>query len=362
MAQLGDYLNQSEAKRRRTEAVNGILARAGIGKGDPDSEYGGLSLLALASDAIERAGINAAGLTGTQIIAHALAHSSSDFPNLLTDALRVAALKGFDEIEATYPRWTSIGSLADFREAKRVAVGALENLALVPEGAEISAAQLGDQTATVSLATYAKIIAITRQAIANDATSELAMISRKAGRSAQRTIAALVAGTLASNPTLADGEATFSAAHANVGTAAAISTDTVMELCELIARQTSNGAVLGLSGKFLIVPPDLAGRAAIIANTTYALSADGLLSRDTPNLVYGRLEVISDPHLTGTAYYLAADPLLVDTLEVNYLAGGFVPRVEAASRFNNDGGLVKVAIDVGCSVLDYRGLAYNAGA
>ena len=124
MAQLGDYLQANEAHRLRAAVSSALLARAGIGDYARDGEYAGMSMSALAAESVERAGLSTIGRTAAEIAGLAMAHSTSDFPRLLLNTMYVAALKGFDETQEVYPRWTSRGSLPDFRDARRVGLGA----------------------------------------------------------------------------------------------------------------------------------------------------------------------------------------------------------------------------------------------
>lgn len=361
-ADLGIFLAAKQAQAQRAAAVHALMARAGLRERNPDNEYGDIALSGLAADALDRAGVSTVGLTQVELIGRAFAHSSSDFPLLLVDTLQAAALRGYDESPEVFQRYTQVGTLSDFRATTRVGLGAFPNLPRVPEGAAISYATLGDTSAAVALASYASLFRVTRQAVSNDHVGELLAIPRKAGRAARRTIGALVADVLSGNPTMADGEALFSAPHANIGTPGAISTSTVDQLCGLIADQTSNGVRLGLQARFLIVPAQLQGLARNIVSAQYSVTPAGTFATDQPNPLLGRLEVVVDPHLEGAAYFVCADPLVTDVIEVSYLNGRQEPRTESIRKFDSDGGAVRVALDVAVAPLDFRGLAMNAGA
>jgi len=79
----------------------------------------------------------------------------------------------------------------------------------------------------------------------------------------------------------------------------------------------------------------------------------------------GKLELVVDPRLdasSATAWYLAARPELIDTIEYAYLEGYNGPTIEVREGFEVDGTEFKARLDFGCGVLDHRGLFKNAGA
>lgn len=76
-------------------------------------------------------------------------------------------------------------------------------------------------------------------------------------------------------------------------------------------------------------------------------------------------EVVAEARLdaaSATAWYLAADPNMFDTIEVQYLDGNDAPYLEQKDGWNVDGVEMKVRIDAGVKALDYRTLYKSAGA
>ena len=85
----------------------------------------------------------------------------------------------------------------------------------------------------------------------------------------------------------------------------------------------------------------------------------------TPNTAQGKAEVIADARLdaaSATAWYLAANPNMADTIEVAFLDGDRNPRLEQQQEWTRDGTSFKVAIDACAAALGYQGLYKNAGA
>ena len=63
-----------------------------------------------------------------------------------------------------------------------------------------------------------------------------------------------------------------------------------------------------------------------------------------------------EPRLTDpAAWYLAADPSVIDGLEYAYLEGAPGPQIETRQGFEVDGVQIKVRLDFGCGWIDFRG-------
>ena len=71
-----------------------------------------------------------------------------------------------------------------------------------------------------------------------------------------------------------------------------------------------------------------------------------------------------DPRLdavSATAWYLAADPSTLDTIEYSFLESEPGPVIETRAGFDVEGVEIKVRLDFGAGVVDHRGLFKNAG-
>jgi len=215
------------------------------------------------------------------------------------------------------------------------------------------------------LATYGKLVSLTRQTIINDDLNAFTKIPLSMGRAARRTIGNLAYAVLTGNPLMADGVALFAGGHSNLGTGGALATGTIDELRALMAKQTDgNATALGITPAYLVVPEALRGQAIITVESETEIAASQNNSR-RPNSVRNIAEVISDARLdadSATAYYLIANPALFDTVEVAYLDGVKVPYLEQKDGWSVDGSSFKVRIDAGVKALDYRTMAKNAGA
>jgi hypothetical protein len=156
--------------------------------------------------------------------------------------------------------------------------------------------------------------------------------------------------------------ALFHANHGNLGTAGAISATTLdegrraMRKQKGLANKAADADPLNLAPKFIIVSPDKETEAQqFLATTLYPSSPNGV------NVFAGTLEAIVEARLTGNAWYLSADPALIDTIEYGWLEGEEGLFTEQRVGFDIDGLEIKGRIDFAAKAIDWRGMFKNAG-
>lgn len=91
-------------------------------------EFRSLTLLDLAKDSLERAGISTRGMDKMEIVGRAITSSSSDFPVLLEGTNRRILLAAYATVSDTWRRFCGTGSVSDFREFKRLRLGTFGRL------------------------------------------------------------------------------------------------------------------------------------------------------------------------------------------------------------------------------------------
>ena len=199
----------------------------------------------------------------------------------------------------------------------------------------------------------------------NDDLGILTKIPMLYVQSARRGINKLVYQQLMSNPTIFDNKPLFHADHGNLGTAGALSDVTLSEMKTLMKRQKGlrGQQALNISPKFLIVPPELEN-AALQLLTSMALP--GQNNAGVNNIWRNALELVVDAELEADGsnllnYFLAADPMLADTIEVTYLNGDDMPKLESRMGFDFLGMEWRIYMDYGVTVTDFKGLAKNNG-
>lgn len=367
------HVTEDARDKFRAGAVKALMAKVGHKDGERN-EFSGLTLTELARESLMVAGVtNARRMDRMQMIGAAFTgaggavmisgmHTTSDFSSILENVAAKSALKGYQEADETFEKWTSKGSASDFKPTSRVDLGLFPALLKVEEGSEFKYGTIGDRKATVIIATYGRLIAISRQAIINDDLSILGKLPIKMGRAAKRTVGNLVYAILTGNPTMADGVTLFHANHGNLGTAGAPSATTWEEATNKMGSQKdadANATALNIRPRYF-----LSGAYEFLAKQllTSTGSLESNKSAAVANTVQGLVEPITDRRITGNQWFFAADPNLHDTIEVTYLDGVEEPVVEAKDGWTIDGTELKVRLDAGANLLDYRGLVKNAGA
>ena len=363
----------------KSGATLALMARAGMQeKGKPlgeRNEFSGMTLRELARHTLELAGDKTRYTDPMQMIGAAFnptmfsgGHSTSDFTEILGNTANKAMLIGYDEIEETFPIWTGVGSLPDFKTQKRVDLGLFPSLAEVAEGAEYHYATVSERAMSLSLATYGKMFSITRQAIINDDLSAFTKIPNRMGRAAKRTIGNLVYAQLTGNVTLDDSVALFHSSHANyTSSGTAISVTSLGVARTMMGKQTDPDSIatggLNIRPAFFLVPLELEDTAKVHMSAQYDPTASTAFGK--PNPIANMAQVVPEARLStasATAWYLVAAPRAIDTLDVLYLNGVQTPMMEQRPGWNVDGVEFKVRIDAGVKTFDHRGFYKNVGA
>jgi len=259
-------------------------------------------------------------------------------------------------------------TLPDFKEISRVQLGGAPSLKKVVEGGEYTEGSIGEGAEKYRVHKYGRIVSLTWETIVNDDLDALSRIPFAFGASAADLESDLVYAILANNPAMADGVALFHATHGNLGAAAALADaldptkpNPLAAMRKAMRLQKGlDGRYISVSPQFLIVPPSLeevalkATNAAIVAAKGIDLNVSGVSL--TP-IIEPRLEDAS-----ATAWFGAAAPGVIDTIEYAYLEGHEGVYTETKAGFEVDGMQVKCRHIFGAKAIDHRGLYKNAGA
>lgn len=340
---------------------------------DP-GEFRGFSLVDLAREALERAGVRTRGMSKMDLVGKALTHratitqSTSDFATLLENVMHKILQASYATAPDTWSRWCNRSTVTDFRAHNRYRMGMFGALDAVSETGEFKNKAINDaEKATITAATKGNIINVSRQMIVNDDvgafTRLLQMLGRAAGLSVEVDAYALLGQNSGLGPTQSDSQPLFHANRSNVGTGAAISVDAIDADRVVMASQKDpwGNEYLDLRPAVLLVPIGLGGSARVINDAQYDPDTANKLQR--PNKVRGLFrEVVDTPRLSGTRRYLFADPSVAPVFEVAFLEGQSAPVLESQDGWRVDGTEMKVRFDYGVAAVDYRGSVTNAGA
>lgn len=353
-------------------AVTALLHRSNPGAYKMDEQaqqFRGMSLIDMARDCAERVGQRTRGLSRAEIAIKGM-QSTSDFPQILERTVTRTLHAGYANTPRTFTAFSRQGTLPDFKKISRVSVSGAPDLKRVLEGAEYEYGVLGTSAEEYRLQKYGRIVALTWETIINDDLDALTRIPQMVGASAAELESDIVYGILTGNPLMADGKALFHTDHGNVGTPGAL-IDAVNPnpavpnpladmRTKMILQKGIEGRYVSVRPKFLIVPPGLEEAALRVTNATI-VAARG----NDANVVGPTLSPIVEARLHDAdpdAWYGAADPNSVDTIEFAYLEGHEGVFTETKTGFEIDGVHIKCRHVFGAKAIDYRGLYRNVGA
>lgn len=361
--------NQDETKTYREGAVASVLNRYNPGdhKLDEKSQgFRGFDLMDLARDTLARAGKQTRGMSKAEIAVQAM-QTTSDFPSILENVVTKTLRAGYAGTQRTFLPFSRQATLPDFKQISRAQLGGAPSLKRVLEGAEYEHGIIGDGATKYAVQKYGRIVSLSWETIVNDDLDALTRIPFAFGASAADLESDLVYAILTGNAAMADTFALFSTEHANLGTAAkladALDPTKANPLAEMrqkmLLQKGIEGRYITVRPQFLIVPPELE-EVALKATNAAIIAAKGV----DLNVVGVSLTPIVEPRLhdgSATAWFGAAAPGTIDTIEYAYLEGHEGVFTETKSGFEVDGVQIKCRHVFGAAPIDFRGLFKNAG-
>jgi hypothetical protein len=360
-------VTRDETETRRAGITAALLHRYDPAvfplKDDLGRDWAGQTLLDLAKECLESSGTRTRRLPRHEIAKLAL--STSDFPSILADVANKTLRQAYEAYPRTFLPFSRRRSAVDFKNINAVQLGEAPSLMKVNEKGEFTHGSIAESKETYKLATYGRIVSITRQTIINDDLSAFTRIPAGFGVAAATLESDTVWGIITSNPAMGDGVALFHANHANLNTGAG----SALALAGLGAGMAAMARQKGLDGvtvlnvqpRYLVVP-------VALQLTAFQMIAPNLAPAKSADLVpdYIRaLTPIAEPRLDAastTAWYLFASPDQIDTIEYAYLEGQDGVYIETRQGFDVDGVEIKARLDFGAKAIDWRGLQKNAGA
>jgi hypothetical protein len=207
---------------------------------------------------------------------------------------------------------------------------------------------------------YGKAVGLSWELLVNDRLGAFLRLQPALGQAARRKEADLVYALFAENsgagPTMQDGTPLFDAAHKNITAAAALDVAGLGAARLLMRRQTAlDGGHLGLTPRYLIVPPEMEGAAEVLLATTTRAIAAG--TESDPQSWIRSLQPVVEPRLGANAFYLACSATQIDTMVLGLLDENMNgPVIEDEKEFIVDAYKMKVRHVAGAKALDWRGL------
>lgn len=360
-----------EADKRRTAMIEAIEFRSNpsnkdLAKKVEGNDYRGMSLIRMAGEAIVAAGGSIKGLADSEIARYALnlsdrsagMLSTSDFPIILGNTINRLLLSEYAIAPRTFQAWAQQSVAKDFKTNTRARFGDMTSFSKVNEGSEYKYGSVGEYSEAYKVQKYGEIIAVTWETLVNDDLGAFNRLPAKIANAAARQQSDIMYAILTANANMSDGVALFHATHGNLGTAGAISIDSLAEARKLLRNQKGVGALdyLNLIPMVLLVGPAYESLALQYTSSAYLPNTQ---SQVNP---YKNLTVVVEPRITGNNWFVMADPRSIDTVEYAFLEGNGELFTETRQGFHVDGVEVKARMVFGAKAIDWRGMVKNVGA
>jgi ATP-dependent protease ClpP protease subunit len=334
----------------------------GTALSDAGKQFRGYSLMECVRTFAESRGIITVGRSKSDLVAMAM-HSTSDFPLLFSNLANKTLTAAYEEEPHTWKALARQRNLPDFKQASDLVIAADLAPEQLLEGGEYKQGTLKEAQATWKLATYARKVCVTRQAIINDDLSALERLPEYLGRGFRRLESNLVWALITGNATTSvDGQALFAAGHANTGTGV-IGVAGMNAAKKAMRKQTDiSGVAVNLTPDYLVVPTDLEATALqFLYPGNYAPSS--ITGANGPNVYAGSMQLIVEPRLDGSAvqWYAASGPSKVEGLIYGYLADEPGPTITSVPERDPDGLTLLARFDFGAAVKDYRFIYRSSG-
>jgi hypothetical protein len=388
-------VTQSSDDKYMAAARDGLLMRAKQSsrvqrslhgeKPAPGAEdFSRMSLLRMAEKFMQRSGVNTDRYSAPDIARAAIGdpkalarmniqrsdpayHTTGSFPSLLLDAANKTLLAGYEEAPYTWNLWArQATSVDDFKAINRIRFSESPDLEHVPENTEYPEGKMTDARESYRVEKFGKMFSVTWETVVNDDLDAISRVPAMHGNAARRTQNKKVYEVLTSNPIMGDGNALFSASHASgdntqgAGAPAVVTLNTAF-VKMMLQRGLNTDVTINVVPRYLIAPVAISATVLELFNSLSYPVANG--NSNITN-IYGPggerpLVPIIEPVLDGAssaAWYLAADPGQIDTVELSFLSGEESPVLESEWDFTKDCYSYKIRQTFGVKAIDWRGL------
>ena len=323
-------------------------------------EYRGTTLLDMARESLDMAGINSRGMDKSELAVRAL-HSTSDFPLLMASIQRVTLKAAYGEEQQTWRPMAEQRNLPDFREMKEIEVGGQMIPEEIKEGGEYKTGTLQEQQGAWSLTEYGKKLVIGRRLIINDNLGYITRAVQVLARGVSVLEANLMWALITGNAKcMSDGVALFHSSHNNTGTGV-IGETSISEARQKMRNQKdfTGKNPLYVVPQFILLPTTL--------ETTFDKFNSAIAPAQTSNvnIFSGYLQKIVEPRLdvSSTAqFYIVGNYPGVDKLVYGYLEGEAGPTIESEIKRDPDGITTYLRHDFGCMVSQHQAFYRSTGA
>ncbi|MEZ5794925.1 prohead protease/major capsid protein fusion protein [Albidovulum sp.] len=342
----------------RTRQADALAFRMAGGElPDASREFVNMSLRDMAADALTRAGESTRGLSADELFTRAAAHGTSDFPLLVSNAMGKVALDSYRAAESPLKALARQRTLPNFKESTSIRLGEMGRLEEMTEHGEFTHTSRAEAGEKMALKTFGRAINVSRKLLIDDDLNLLGDMTAALGAAAAQTEADELVSTFTGNPLLSDGTAVFATGRGNMAAAGADITETSLDAARLAMRGVKGldgKTIIGVTPKYLVIGPELETKAEKLLAAIYAATTD-----DVQPI---RLKLVVEPRITGTGWYVMADPAAVPSLQFAYLSSAQGVQIQRQEAWTTLGMQYRAFLDFGTGWADWRGAYFNEGA
>ena len=354
---------QDATDTRRSLAANAILHANGVTTELQEGarQYRGMTAMEIVRSTLRDSGQSDRG--GQNEVLQRAMHTSSDFTFIMNDVTRQTLLTGYQAYENTFQLIANRNVVNDFKEVKTLDMGAAPNLLKVNEHGEFKRGTIKESEEGFRIATYGRVIGLTRQLIINDHLGAFTRAVQAWGYKAAKLEGDVVWDVIVSNLKLKDGKPIFDAAHGNVGAPAALSLEALKAARSQFRKQKDlDGEAINIAPKYLFVGSDLEVDAQVILTGPANAQLVNVMVPEAIKSITSVYEYRLDK-VSPTAWFLFADQMATmgRGLQYAYLSGQEQPFFDERVGFDVDGIEYKVRHDFGAGLTDYRFAYRNMG-
>ena len=292
------------------------------------------------------------------------AFSTSSLPTILSDSVGKSLVAAYEETTSDWKKFCHVGSAESFRDQKGIRPAAIASLEEVGAGGNIKHGSIAEEDVfTWNVATFAKMLSVTRHTIVNDDLGFISELSPMLGTAAGRSLNDLIWETILGG----QAASYFSSGNANLATtASALASGTLATAVAAMRNQRDdNGYDLNIQPIALVVPPALEMTARALLNSNEILGTSGPNGNPTKDIV---ANLIVEPRISNTTRFANATAIQWflfgapkdRAVTVGFLKGQQTPTIETGDTdFSTLGIQLRVYHDYGVALADPRG-AYKA--
>lgn len=375
----GVSVGADEGDKFRAAAADGLILRSGIELAHPAEgarDFRNMSLRDLAIEALQRDGHTENLLRMSQDELYNVAvrdffNPTAAFPSILDTAINKSYVEGYNKVAVTFDKWTSKGTLKDFKMSKDndYLAGSAGEFLEVPENGELKSDVPTDlKLPNRQLKTYGRQFKMSRQAFINDDIGYITTIPARYAASAKKTINKQVYGILLGNKAIFDGVELFHKSHGNLmASGTGITSQSIQKIIMSMQKQKDQfGEAIIIRPAFLLVPVGYGFTIQTILGSPTIQTTENTQSVNP--LYHYPIEVIEDPTINAMVgegkampWFLIADKNDAKSIQVDYLNGQEIPTIRRMEVAGQLGFVWDIYLDWGVNVMDFRGIQKNPG-